>query len=93
MDGDGRELKDAAIYVIGPSIAWVGLTADLPDKFKTADTTLSLQDHVVLPGLTNTHHHTFQNLTRCIAQVMAPLLSPALALLDSMTSFGVMLTQ
>ena len=66
---DLGELTDAAVYVKGNVIEWVGKTADLPDKFKSANTTLSLSEHVVIPGLVNTHHHMFQCLTRCIAQV------------------------
>jgi 8-oxoguanine deaminase len=34
----------------------------------TADTVLDLRDHVVLPGLVNTHHHLYQSLTRVMAQ-------------------------
>jgi 8-oxoguanine deaminase len=37
--------------------------ADLPD---TADDVLDLRDHIVLPGLANTHHHFYQTLTRAI---------------------------
>lgn len=70
MDSDKRELRGAAIYIAGPSIVWVGLSAEIPDQYETADMTLRLMDHVVMPGLTNTHHHTFQNLTRCVAQVI-----------------------
>ena len=29
---------------------------------------IDMRDHIVLPGLVNTHHHLYQTLTRCIAQ-------------------------
>ncbi len=48
---------------IGPSHAARQALGDKP-----ADITLSLRDHIVLPGLVNTHHHLYQTLTRVIAQ-------------------------
>ena len=63
------ELKDAAIYVKGNVIEWVGKSADLPSAYETADTVVSLSEHVVIPGIVNTHHHMFQCITRCVAQV------------------------
>jgi cytosine/adenosine deaminase-related metal-dependent hydrolase len=44
----------------------VGSLDSMPAQ--TADTVLDLTDHVVMPGLINTHHHMFQSLTRAIAQ-------------------------
>ena len=55
LDEKIGELKDAAIYVEGNIIAWVGQTAELPDKFKSADQVVSLADRTVAPGLVNTH--------------------------------------
>ena len=63
------ELNDAAIYVKDNVIEWVGKTADLPSSLKTADKVVALPEHVVHPGLVNTHHHMFQCITRCVAQV------------------------
>ena len=69
LNKDIGQIRDAAVYVKGGVIAWVGPTRDLPQDLTAADTILSLSDHVVIPGLVNTHHHMFQCLTRCIAQV------------------------
>ncbi|MAS33224.1 MAG: 8-oxoguanine deaminase [Anaerolineaceae bacterium] len=66
MDADRHEIKDAAIFVRDNVIEVVGPLADMPAQ--TADTVLDLRDHVVLPGLINTHHHMFQSLTRALAQ-------------------------
>lgn len=77
LDQRKRELRDAAIFVKGPEVIWVGETKDLPTELGEADEVLSLAEHVVIPGLVNTHHHTFQNLTRCIAQVRQGLLCRA----------------
>jgi cytosine/adenosine deaminase-related metal-dependent hydrolase len=44
----------------------VGQLQDMPST--TADTVLDLSQHVVLPGLINTHHHMYQSLTRVLAQ-------------------------
>src|SRR5690606_19965054 len=66
MDDAHSEIKDAAIFVRDNVIEAVGTLADMPQQ--TADTVLDLRDHVVLPGLINTHHHMFQSLTRAVAQ-------------------------
>jgi cytosine/adenosine deaminase-related metal-dependent hydrolase len=60
---DGTELSDAAIYVRDGWIENVGPTLDVP---ASADEVIDLADHVVLPGLVNTHHHLYQTLTRVI---------------------------
>lgn len=64
MDDQRRELKDAAVFVRDNIIEAVGPAAEMP----AADETFILRDHVVLPGLINTHHHMYQSLTRCLAQ-------------------------
>ena len=33
---------------------------------QTADTIIDMKGHVVIPGMVNTHHHLFQNLTRAV---------------------------
>ena len=63
------QIRDAAVFVKGGVIVWVGTTKNVPKELLSADTVISLEDHVVIPGLVNTHHHMFQCLTRCIAQV------------------------
>ncbi len=63
MDGQDRELKDAAIFCRDGFIEQIGSQADLP---QTADEVLDLSHHVVLPGLVNTHHHFYQTLTRAL---------------------------
>ena len=62
MDDERQEIRHGALLVRDNVIERVGTTAELPD---TADEVLDLADkHIVLPGLVNTHHHFFQNLTR-----------------------------
>src|SRR4029079_17360572 len=63
MDDARREIADGAVLIRGNAIEAVGATADLP---ATADETIDLAGHVVLPGLVNTHHHLFQTLTRAL---------------------------
>ena len=65
-------LKDAAILIKDNFIEWMGLSREaeqvLQDKKINTLERISLKDHIVLPGLINTHHHLYQTLTRCIAQ-------------------------
>ncbi|NLA80544.1 MAG: 8-oxoguanine deaminase [Chloroflexi bacterium] len=63
MDGEERDLKDAAIFCRDGFIEQIGVQADLP---QSADRVLDLKDHIVLPGLINTHHHFYQTLTRAL---------------------------
>ncbi len=58
---DGKEIEDGAMFVNDGWIEQVGPTRDLPSE---ADEVVDLSDHIVLPGLVNTHHHLYQTLTR-----------------------------
>jgi cytosine/adenosine deaminase-related metal-dependent hydrolase len=65
MDDARREIADGAVLVRGPEIVAVGTTAAVraahPGPY---DESVSLEGHVLIPGLVNTHHHMFQSLTR-----------------------------
>ena len=63
MDKNDRELKDTAIFCRDGVIEQIGPQSELPQE---ADEVLDLQDHIVLPGLINTHHHFYQTLTRAL---------------------------
>ncbi len=65
MDDERREIPNGGLFIRDNVIEQVGPTKELP---QTADTILDLTDHVVLPGLVNTHHHLYQSLTRVLAQ-------------------------
>src|SRR5450432_313902 len=65
-DDQGREIFDGALLVRDHLIEAVGTTAELADLGRTANEVIDLTDHVVLPGLVNTHHHMYQSLTRVI---------------------------
>ena len=65
MDDERREIKNGGLFVRDNIIEQVKPTHELPE---TADTILDLSGHVLLPGLINTHHHLYQNLTRVLAQ-------------------------
>lgn len=60
---DGAEIADGAVFVRDGWIEQVGPTSELPIA---ADDVVDLTDHVVLPGLVNTHHHLYQTLTRVV---------------------------
>src|ERR1700753_2804330 len=85
FDDQRRELSDGAIFVRDNVIEAVGTTADLASH--TADRTLDLSGHVVMPGMVNIHHHMYQTLTRVMVQddellVWLKTLYPILARLD-----------
>ncbi len=63
MDEERREIADGAVFIRDNVIVQVGSTAELPQQ---ADEIIDAANHVVLPGLINTHHHMYQSLTRVI---------------------------
>ena len=61
VDGAGRELAGGWVSITNGLIQAVGSSTDpLPQADRVIDAT----DCLVMPGLVNTHHHIFQNLTR-----------------------------
>jgi cytosine/adenosine deaminase-related metal-dependent hydrolase len=63
MDDERREIPDGGLLIRDNVIAMVGPTSELPS---TADEVYDLTDHILLPGLVNTHHHYYQTLTRAV---------------------------
>ena len=66
FDDQRRELADGAIYINDNVIERVGTTDELQGL--DPDRTLDLAGHLVMPGMVNTHHHMYQNLTRLMVQ-------------------------
>ena len=62
MDDDRTELINKSIYCEDGRIIQIGVIENF--NFN-ADVVIDATDMVVIPGLVNTHHHLFQNLTRC----------------------------
>jgi len=91
VDDTGREIPGGWVAITG------GLITDIGDHTRTpppATTTLDATDCLVTPGLVNTHHHIYQNLTRSFAPaVQASLfdwltvLYPRWALLDEEAAY------
>ena len=63
MDDADREIANGAILIDGSRIVAVGETDAIEAD---ADETIDSTGMVLLPGLVNTHHHSFQTLTRAI---------------------------
>jgi cytosine/adenosine deaminase-related metal-dependent hydrolase len=63
MDDAGTEIPDGGLFAVDGFIRQVGPTSELPE---TADEVVDATDHVVIPGLINTHHHFYQTLTRAV---------------------------
>ena len=67
----GTEITNGSVFARDGIIEKIGKSQELPDH---ADTVIDLTGHVVVPGMVNTHHHLFQNLTRVVpAAQNAPL--------------------
>ncbi|KNZ34541.1 MAG: hydroxydechloroatrazine ethylaminohydrolase [Methylibium sp. NZG] len=63
MDAQRREIEGGGLFARDGVIEAVGPSAELP---ATADEVIDARDHVVIPGLVNTHHHMYQTLTRVV---------------------------
>lgn len=63
MDDHRREIPQGGLFIRDGFIEQVGPFDSLPQE---ADEVLDLREHIVLPGLINTHHHFYQTLTRAI---------------------------
>jgi len=67
----GAEITDGGVFARDGIIEKIGKSRELP---RHADTIIDLSGHIVIPGMVNTHHHLFQNLTRVVpAAQNAPL--------------------
>ncbi|MEX0795452.1 MAG: 8-oxoguanine deaminase [Acidimicrobiia bacterium] len=60
---DGAEIEKASVLVRDGWVEQVGTADAVPEE---ADRIVDLTDHIVLPGLVNTHHHLYQTLTRAV---------------------------
>jgi 8-oxoguanine deaminase len=63
LDEQRREIAGGGVFVRDHVIEQVGPSDELPAR---ADRMIEASDHIVLPGLVNTHHHMYQSLTRVI---------------------------
>ena len=63
MDDARSEMRDASVLVRGNVIEAIGPAHTLPTE---ASEVIDARNHIVIPGLINTHHHMFQSLTRAV---------------------------
>jgi cytosine/adenosine deaminase-related metal-dependent hydrolase len=66
-DADGRELAGGWLTITDGLVSAIGAGTEPPPA---AMRTIDAHDCLVTPGLVNTHHHLFQNLTRAFAPVV-----------------------
>ena len=59
------EITNGGLFARNGIIEAVGESSSLP---QIADTIIDMKGHVVIPGMVNTHHHLFQNLTRAVPE-------------------------
>jgi len=71
VDDDRREIPGGWIAITDGFISAIGSSTDSPPP---ANQTIDATDCLVTPGLVNTHHHLYQNLTRAFPPMTkAPL--------------------
>lgn len=71
QDETNREIANGGLFARDGVIEAVAASDELP---QTADRVIDLSGHVLMPGLVNTHHHLYQNLTRLLPEAQdAPL--------------------
>ena len=87
---EGEEIAGGFVAITGGRVTGVGGPGDEPP----ADKRLSARGCLVTPGLVNTHHHIFQNLTRAFRPATRSnlfgwltTLYPLWAALDAETSY------
>lgn len=68
MDDEGREIHDGALIIQDNVIKHVGTHDELAPLAQEVDETHDMTGHIVIPGMVNTHHHLFQNLTRLVPE-------------------------
>ncbi|HEX9258572.1 MAG TPA: 8-oxoguanine deaminase, partial [Acidimicrobiales bacterium] len=68
MDGERRELRGGWVAVTDGLVSGVGGSADEPPQ---AAEVIRADGCLVTPGLVNTHHHLYQNLTRAYPPMTA----------------------
>lgn len=66
MDDHQREIPNGGLFIRDGFIEHVGTTGENNQLPTTADEVLDLTNHIILPGLVNTHHHFYQTLTRAV---------------------------
>ena len=81
LDAKGTILHDAAIAVVGRSIAEIGPTAELKAKWMPAKV-IEGKGRLAMPGLVNIHNHTPLMITRGMIEDIgfAPMYTPELQL-------------
>lgn len=58
-----------SVFVDNGIIQWVGKHGSIPSSLLNAEHVVEdMSNHLVTPGLVNTHHHMYQSLTKCIAR-------------------------
>ena len=67
MDAERREIRGGWVAIDGGMVSAVGEPGGEPPAERVIDAAGCL----VTPGLVNTHHHLFQNLTRAFAPALA----------------------
>ena len=63
MDRQRTEIANGGMIIRNGIIEAINTSAELP---QVTGEQIDLSDHIILPGLVNTHHHLYQTLTRAV---------------------------
>lgn len=69
QNDDLGELAGASLVLRGNQIESIVLSSEALPAFEAFDEVIDARNHLVTPGLVNTHHHMFQSLTRVVPAV------------------------
>ena len=70
MNDAADELAGQSLHVVDGKVAQIAPAEQLPP----ADNSVNAAGKILLPGLVNTHHHLYQNLTRAVTGAQDALL-------------------
>jgi 5-methylthioadenosine/S-adenosylhomocysteine deaminase len=70
VDQQQRIILDGAVAVVGSTIEAIGKTDDLKTKYKNL-TFHNMRNHIIMPGLINSHVHVHQALLRCLVPAIS----------------------
>jgi 5-methylthioadenosine/S-adenosylhomocysteine deaminase len=73
LDASSPYIRNGAVAVSGDRIVWIGKASDLQANVASARRTLDISNHVLIPGLIDSHTHLFQSLGKTLGDGLSLL--------------------